>query len=167
MDPLTLRGGHQPQQSRALPREIPNDIDGAPDLPPGLGERLPLFAGHFHGKLLVASIEDVGHLEQQVADFASREIGRPTEELGSVCVTIDAEVPGEEFVKYMQKAAAKVGANAVEAYEQWGSTAVGIAVRYSGATPKALGRGDAGSVLPLTSESDRQTPAGSEATQGR
>jgi hypothetical protein len=63
--------------------------------------------------------------------FVHRDIGVDVIELGSVSVAIEAEVPGNEYVTLIQKEAAKIGADAVVGYEQDGTTATGIAVKFS------------------------------------
>jgi hypothetical protein len=62
--------------------------------------------------------------------FVHRDIGMEVVELGSVSVAIQAEVPGSDYVTLMQKEAAKIGADAVVGYEQEGTTATGIAVKF-------------------------------------
>lgn len=62
--------------------------------------------------------------------FASRDIGREVEELGSVSATVNAEVPGTELLKRIQQEAARIGADAVVGFEQRGTTVTGVAVRY-------------------------------------
>jgi hypothetical protein len=62
--------------------------------------------------------------------FVHRDIGMDVIELGSVSVAIQAEVPGTEYVTLMQKEAAKIGADAVVGYQQEGTTATGIAVKF-------------------------------------
>jgi len=62
--------------------------------------------------------------------FVHRDIGTEFIELGSVSVAIQAEVPGSEYITLIQKEAAKIGADAVVGYEQEGTTASGIAVRF-------------------------------------
>lgn len=62
--------------------------------------------------------------------FSSRDIGRPYEEMGSIAVAVNAEVSGDELVRRMQQEAAKIGADAIVAYEQWGTTVTGVAIRY-------------------------------------
>lgn len=62
--------------------------------------------------------------------FASREIGREVEELGSVSVAINDEVPGIELLWKLQQEAARLGADAIVGFEQWGTTVTGVAVRY-------------------------------------
>ena len=61
--------------------------------------------------------------------FSSREVGFTYEELGSVSVAIHGEVQSSKFLDRIRKEAATLGADAVVAYEQWGSTTTGIAVR--------------------------------------
>ena len=62
--------------------------------------------------------------------FVHRDIGVDVTELGSVSVAIQAEVPGSEYVTLIQKEAARIGADAVVGYEQDGTTATGIAVKF-------------------------------------
>ncbi len=62
--------------------------------------------------------------------FASREIGREVEELGSVSIAINAEVPGTSLLWKLQREAARLGADAIVGFEQWGTTVTGVAVRY-------------------------------------
>lgn len=62
--------------------------------------------------------------------FVHRDIGMEVIELGSVAVSIQAEVPGSEFITLMQKEAAKIGADAVVGYQQEGTSATGVAVRF-------------------------------------
>jgi uncharacterized protein YbjQ (UPF0145 family) len=62
--------------------------------------------------------------------FASRDIGREVEELGSVSVAINDEVPGTELLWRLQREAAQLGADAIVGFEQWGTTVTGVAVRY-------------------------------------
>ena len=94
--------------------------------------------------------------------YAARDIGRPMEEMGSICVTISAEVPGGEFLKRMQKEAGRIGAHAVVAYEQWGNSAVGIAVRPSRRERPRTGR----DVAPGAPRSLPIMPGTGEATPG-
>ncbi|MCK5571361.1 MAG: hypothetical protein KAJ12_01310 [Bacteroidetes bacterium] len=61
--------------------------------------------------------------------FSSREVGFKYEELGSVSAAIHGEVQSNKFLDMIRKEAAKLGADAVVAYEQWGTTATGVAVR--------------------------------------
>jgi hypothetical protein len=67
--------------------------------------------------------------------FSSREVGFTYEELGSVSVAIHGEVQSGKFLDRIRKEAATLGADAVVAYEQWGTTATAIAVRK---VPKSL-----------------------------
>ncbi len=62
--------------------------------------------------------------------FVHRDIGVDVIELGSVSVAIQAEVPGDEYVTLIQKEAARIGADAIVGYEQDGTTATGIAVKF-------------------------------------
>lgn len=62
--------------------------------------------------------------------FAARDIGRAVEELGSVCVSTQSELPPEAYLTRIQKEAAKIGADAIISYEIIDGTAMGIAVRY-------------------------------------
>jgi hypothetical protein len=71
---------------------------------------------------------ETSYLDVQV--FASRDIGIEYVELGSVCAAVNAEVQGSQYLNLIRKEAARIGADAVVSYEQWGTTATGIAVRY-------------------------------------
>ncbi len=68
--------------------------------------------------------------ENGIAVFAARAIGRDVEELGSVCVSTQSELPPEAYLLRMRKEAAKIGADAIVCYEIIDGTAMGIAVRY-------------------------------------
>ena len=62
--------------------------------------------------------------------FAARTLYRTVEELGTVCVSTQSELPPEDYISKIQKEAAKIGADAVVGYEIMDGTATGIAVRY-------------------------------------
>ena len=68
--------------------------------------------------------------ETGIAVYAARDIGRNIEELGSVCISTQSELPPEEYLSRIQKEAAKIGAEAIVGYEILDGTAMGIAVRY-------------------------------------
>ncbi len=68
--------------------------------------------------------------ERSIAVFAARTIGRDVEELGSVCISTQSEIPAEEYLLRIQRVAAKIGADAIVGYEVMDGTATGIAVRY-------------------------------------
>jgi uncharacterized protein YbjQ (UPF0145 family) len=68
--------------------------------------------------------------EASITVFAARTIGREVEELGSVCISTQSELPPEEYLKRIRIEAAKIGADAIIGYEIIDGTAMGIAVRY-------------------------------------
>jgi hypothetical protein len=62
--------------------------------------------------------------------FAATEIGREYIQLGSVSFSSHGELNGKVYVQKIKEAAAKIGADAIVAYEQYGTSASGIAVKY-------------------------------------
>jgi|WetSurMetagenome_2_1015567.scaffolds.fasta_scaffold327820_2 hypothetical protein len=62
--------------------------------------------------------------------YAARDIGREYAELGSVSVSIHDELDGKVYIKRIKEEAAKIGADAIVGYEQLGTSAVGIAVKF-------------------------------------
>ena len=68
--------------------------------------------------------------EASIAVFAARTIGRDVEEIGSVCISTQSELPPEEYLLRIQKVAARLGADAIVGYEILDGTATGVAVRY-------------------------------------
>jgi len=62
--------------------------------------------------------------------FASRDIGREYVELGSVSVSVHDELDGKVYIQRIKEEAAKIGADAVVGYVQYGTSAAGVAVKF-------------------------------------
>jgi hypothetical protein len=62
--------------------------------------------------------------------YAARDIGKEYIEMGSVSVSVHNELDGKVYIQRIKEAAAKIGADAVVGYEQLGTSAVGVAVKF-------------------------------------
>lgn len=66
----------------------------------------------------------------QIRVYATRDIGREYLELGSVSVSIHGELDGKKYTSKMKEEAAKIGADAIVSYQQYGTSASGIAIKF-------------------------------------
>ncbi|MBX2990993.1 MAG: hypothetical protein KF749_07475 [Bacteroidetes bacterium] len=62
--------------------------------------------------------------------YASKDIGRSYVELGSVAVSLHNELNGAKYIARIKEEAAKIGADAVVGFVQYGNGASGIAVKF-------------------------------------
>jgi hypothetical protein len=69
-------------------------------------------------------------LAADIKVYAARDIDRGYIELGSVSVSVHNELDGKVYVKRIKEEAARIGADAIVGYEQLGTSAVGIAVKF-------------------------------------
>lgn len=66
----------------------------------------------------------------QIKVYVARDIGRDYVELGSVSTSINGELDGKKYIRKIKEEAAKIGADAIVAYQQYGTSASGIAIKY-------------------------------------